>query len=611
MKKVLSFLLFLLTAFLFSTTAHATNRIKSINMDVYINKNGNATVTEVWDVFLNEGTEGYRQYTNLEGSNIENFYVSDDTGKTYTTMLSEWDINKSFSEKAYKNGYHDTPNGVELCWGISQYGSRQYTLHYIITNLVKQYSDVQGIYFNFLNLDQNVGKVDISIKSEIPFSLDNARIWAFGFDGTIKFVDGAIKISSDKPVTKSQYVVALVRFQSDLFETNIKFSRSFDDEYDKAFKGVPKNDLKNKTNIFESLFSKELWSVFFNLAKIAFIPALLAIFLVRKKPFDMYHHNYKNMKDVKNDKTSSSDNVEYYREIPCGGDIPLAYWVCYQYGLVDDNDLRKGIIGAYFTKWIYEEKLKIITKENKFDKYSMDISTLSMCHFDSEIESSLVTFLIKAGNGSNIINNRDFYEWSKLNFHNFDFWFSRIFTVVKQELAERGLLYNSVPTSDAHGIKSTNYFNIKKIEVDSVSEEVNAYAKQLNGLKNFMLDFGNVAEKEFFEVHTFKDYIVFACLLGIADKVEGQFKKLYPDYFVRYEYDFSAVSDLSFNIFKNYSKGHDDYLRHHSSIKDNGSIFGGGSSHDYSGTSSSSGGGGSSFSGGGHSAGGSSGGGFR
>ena len=45
-----------------------------------------------------------------------------------------------------------------------------------------------------MNLNFPVGHASIKIHSDIPFSLDNSRIWAFGYDGNIEFNDGNIII---------------------------------------------------------------------------------------------------------------------------------------------------------------------------------------------------------------------------------------------------------------------------------------------------------------------------------------------------------------------------------------------------------------------------------
>ena len=130
----------------------SANSIKNIDMDVYIDNNGNAVITEVWKTNLTEGTEGYKTYKNMGNSKISNFSVVDETGKEYET-LSSWNTNASFNSKAYKSGVHYITDGVELCWGISSYGNKTYTLKYNVSNIVTKYTDTQGIYFNFINLD--------------------------------------------------------------------------------------------------------------------------------------------------------------------------------------------------------------------------------------------------------------------------------------------------------------------------------------------------------------------------------------------------------------------------------------------------------------------------
>ena len=105
----------------------SANSITNIDMDIYIDNNGNATVTEVWKANLTEGTEGYRPYTKMGNSEISNFSVIDQTGTTYQS-LSTWNTGDNFKSKAYKNGINPIPGGVELCWGISNYGNNTYTL---------------------------------------------------------------------------------------------------------------------------------------------------------------------------------------------------------------------------------------------------------------------------------------------------------------------------------------------------------------------------------------------------------------------------------------------------------------------------------------------------
>ena len=111
-KIILVFLLFILVNCIYNSVQ--ANTINSINMDIYIDKNGNAEVTEQWNCKTSEGTEAYHPYYNLGESEITNLRVYDDK-KEYTT-LNKWNTSASFSSKAYKCCINKIENGIELCW---------------------------------------------------------------------------------------------------------------------------------------------------------------------------------------------------------------------------------------------------------------------------------------------------------------------------------------------------------------------------------------------------------------------------------------------------------------------------------------------------------------
>ena len=303
--------------------------IKNIDMDVFVEKNGDASVTETWKTTSNEGTEIYRGYATKSYS-ISNFTVSDDLGRNYG-FLSDWDISGSFSDKAYKNGINYNDDGIELCWGISQYGNRTYTLKYNISNLVKQYTDNQGIYFNFLSSIKAVDSVKITIHSDEPFSLDNAKIWDFGNNGKINFKDGKIVLTA-KNLTESQYIVGLVRFEHNIFNISNITSESFDDVYDSAM-----SDVKDIEKPFEikDIFLLLVAAIFFN--PILWI-VLLMIFINKfnKKSEKLTEFILGSRKrsgdlDFGLDGNVLPEDVNYYREIPSNKDLERAYWVCLKY----------------------------------------------------------------------------------------------------------------------------------------------------------------------------------------------------------------------------------------------------------------------------------------
>ena len=218
MKKLISYLSVILFVLFLGINVKA-NSINSIKMDVYIDSYGNAHVTEVWDTYLDEGTEVYRAYTDLEGAYISDFKVSDEV-REYTTT-SYWNTSASFNEKAYKAGINKISDGVELCFGISEYGSNIYTLSYTINGFVFEANDADVVYWKFINEDlaSLTDNVYIKIYADHSFS-DDLDVWGFGnYGGGAYVYDGYIEISNDS-LNSDEYMVGLIKFPKDTFNTN-------------------------------------------------------------------------------------------------------------------------------------------------------------------------------------------------------------------------------------------------------------------------------------------------------------------------------------------------------------------------------------------------------
>lgn len=218
MKKVYKvlFFTFIFLFFIFVSNVDA-NSISSINMNIYVDNNGDAHVTEVWDCNVTQGTECYHPYYNLGNSKIINLSVSEgnkvydhlgsletnksfsDGNTTYTfhnNYYSYWNTNASFADKAYKCGINKISNGVELCWGISKYGSHTYTVNYTITNFVSSLTDSQMIYWTLIPYDFSnpIGNVYIKIYSDFDYDFETP-VWGYGnYGGTCYVYDGYIEV---------------------------------------------------------------------------------------------------------------------------------------------------------------------------------------------------------------------------------------------------------------------------------------------------------------------------------------------------------------------------------------------------------------------------------
>lgn len=195
MKKfyVSLFLVFIVFFFLFIGNVEA-NSIDSISMDIYVDNNGNAKVTEVWNCNATQGTEIYHPYYNLGNSKITDFTVSENN-TTYTN-IEKWNTSASFDYKSYKNGINYISNGVELCFGISSYGKHTYTLKYTITNFVSELKDSQMIYWTLIPYDfsNSIGSVYVKIYSKFDYNSETP-VWGYGnYGGTCYVYDGYIEM---------------------------------------------------------------------------------------------------------------------------------------------------------------------------------------------------------------------------------------------------------------------------------------------------------------------------------------------------------------------------------------------------------------------------------
>ena len=71
----------------------SADEVHDFDMDIYINSNGDAYVTEVWDATSDMGSEFYHSYYNYDGSDFSDFSVSMDN-KQYT-FIDDWDVDGS------------------------------------------------------------------------------------------------------------------------------------------------------------------------------------------------------------------------------------------------------------------------------------------------------------------------------------------------------------------------------------------------------------------------------------------------------------------------------------------------------------------------------------
>ena len=491
MKKTLKTffltLLFLAVLALFSNVK--ANSISKISMDIYVDNAGTAHVTETWKCSASEGTEVYHPYYNLGNSKIQNLVVSDET-QTYDT-LSSWKTSGSLSSKAYKCGINKVSNGVELCWGISKYGSHTYKVMYDITHFVSELSDGnQMIYWTLIPYDfsNTIGNVYIKIYSDfnMPNTID---VWGYGNKGHAYVSGGCIQMDSNGKLPASDYMTILAKFPKGTFNATNKLNHDFNYYFNMSQEGSKKNS-QNETDLSEIISAIFLTIFFVVIFGIIFIGQSKYNFGVTKK-------------DLKNTK-------EYFRDIPCNN-LYKAYYLAYQGGLLKN---KTDILGSIILKWI-KDGIVIIKEINK--KSAIVLSNADNSKITDNKELELFNMLYQASQDG-ILESKEFEKWCRKHHEKILIWFD---TIISRE-------QNKLITSEELILNQKKIFGINK-NIYTFQPNLTEEIKHIAELKRYLLDYTLIPEREAIEVHLFEEYLIYAQMFGIAKQVAKQFKELYPE----------------------------------------------------------------------------------
>ena len=503
--------IFLLLLMLIPFVKVNANSISKIDMDIYIDNDGNATITETWDAYVNQGTEGYHPYFNIGNSSIEVLSASMD-GIPYTVDYY-WDINKSLSEKAYKAGLYETYNSdvgsteYDICFGLTNYGTHKYEVKYKINKFVTNSEDSDIVYWTLIPHDFSVEPQNVYIKIYSDFRYeDTLDVWGYGKKGAPCYVyDGYIEMTTDgKQLDSDEYLTILVKFPKDTFNKNNESNYNFDYYHDQAEVGAKKY---KQNKIKDAIFA--IIGMLMSFGPALFIIIIAAIFGKNSGK------NYYNKCTFGPAGNKVRKDVPNFREIPCNKDIIRAYWVAYHYNL---DKKKENFLGAVLLKWIKNDNVRVekIDKKGVFTTKSEANIIFNKRPNSSEMEDKLYDWMYTASKDGKLEKN-EFSAWCKNNYSKILNWFNDVLEYESKMLVNEG----KATVTKTGFLTLTNKYLID----DSMMEE----AEKMAGLKNFFKEFTRINEKEPIDVKLWDEYLMFAQIFGMADEVAEQFKKLYPE----------------------------------------------------------------------------------
>ena len=220
-------------------------------------------------------------------------------------------------------------------------------------------------------------------------------------------------------------------------------------------------------------------------------------------------------------------DIPLFRDIPCDGDLYRAYWVAYEYNIIDFNESRNGLIGAILLKLLKENRIKIIPNEENNHNYGIDISMLE--YTDNVAENEFIDMLKKSAGENLIIENDEFKDWCNSNYLIIDRFYTKVIRYETRNLIKDGYIKQV-----RKGRKIKNVVDSKLKQ-----EAINLY-----GLKKFLASYSLIDEREIKEVHIWDEYLIYAQLFGMADKVSDQLSKIYPN--MRFDSKYNSNTFMTF-----------------------------------------------------------------
>jgi len=552
--------------------AYATEH-EAIDIDLFIDENGHGHFTSTYIYDDDEGTEHYLPIGNLGDSEIRDFKV-ERNGQPMEDV-GYWDVDGSFDYKANRYGISETGDGYELCYGITEYGRNEFKLSYTITNLVKELNDYQMVYWKFINdsLSEPPERVSLTVRSKEAYKEEDLRMWGFGFGGEINLLDGRIEARNLEEFSYDNYMTILLRFPKGYFATSSILDEDFDYYRTMAMEGSDYNEdidpddpqiypgggeIKEKTPAWQIILGGLM-----GMLPMGILALIIMAFVNRDRDLEVSKDEIKKL----------APKGTYHRD-PEDMSIDKFYYLLKAAGKTSYEDY----ITAFFLKWILEGRIETLSEEKGliFKKDSTSLRLIEKERaFDSAVERHLYKMVESASGKDKILQEKEFTNYISSNAKSFERYVDMLEGNSRKYLMDHGYIETVVE---------------KKFMGERVSEKLTSKGEttlaNLLKFKNYLEDFSLLNEKESINVHLWDQYMIYAGVFGITEKVQKEFEKLYPQYMEQSYYPMHSIYWVNMYS-RNMTKSYQNVVAASSASASGG--FGGGTSF---------GGGGGSFGGG-------------
>lgn len=515
LKLLFAFSIALVLNWALSSTVSAENEMRDLHIQVELQEDGSAIVTEYRQMYMDTGTELYITMDNLGDTELLDFSVEG------FTENPNWDSDDSQEEKTGQYGILDTNSGIELIWGIGNYGENTYQVSYTLSNLVRDLEDGQGMQWNFDTFsDIPAQNLTVEISSFEPLTQETVNFWGFGFEGDMQLEGDRIVWESFGEVDGD--VIVLTQFPADTFNAWLTEDMTLSEQQDQAMDGSSYNDGGNTGFIIFSIIA----GAFLLLSGTIFI-VLRKISKARKDAGDMQPLH----KRIKENKGITYDSIPFSGTDYAGLGVLLTRL---HLGYFED------VFQAYLLKWSVEERIQIEAEEEKKFFGTNYLTTITVNHFEDELadhpitfseivdqidkeeytgtyEKGLWTMLLDAADHHGVITDEEIQTWGKKYADEVSTFADYLLDYSEEYLEEHHL------------------FEFKEIKIFGVKQQIIVPSNEGETLANQLIQFDNylneVEIEDFVDDSrplSFKDIMLWNVLLGRSDEVNKKLENIVP-----------------------------------------------------------------------------------
>lgn len=552
-KKILLIMFFtLITLLLLTTKSNASLYLNELKFDAQINPDGSMDVTENWNIEISDTNTLYKTFKRDSNkySGITNVVVTE-VGGQELIKASNWAYH--MQKNHYYGGLNDK-NQYEICWGVgldNGSATRRYKISYKVLDAIAKYNDVAELYWQFIGSDFEVPATKVTGTIKLPVkanSTDDIKVW-----GHVDTLNGEIYATSEDTVEfnlnnfhSGRYVEIRVAFPTNLVEAS---ERTYNKE---MLPEIIEEETKWADEANAIRIRKQKNDKLLETGQIV-VSFLISILLGFKC--------VKYVTAIRNtSKLVPTQELDYFREIPSKDETPADALFLYNKGTTYNANF-----GPIFSSTLLNLSLKgyfkVELELNEKGKEEVHITALKdIVDLENE-EQKIAGFIKSAMKGEEKITIKELQKYIRSHPETVSRLIENTGKLTKNKNTQNGNFDKETASEkNKYAVKCGLYaffaicafaFSFVTLpaiiivvvvlltnavltgilagKLSNLSQKGLDEREKWKGLKKYMEDFSLLNEKEVPALTLWEEFLVYATVFGIADKVIKQLKLAYPE----------------------------------------------------------------------------------